>query len=88
MKQSKFTAEQILAIVKEGEAGRKVADLCRAYGIAEQTYYGWKRKYGNMEITDARRLKAMEEENGRLKQLVAELSIQNQILKEVNAKKW
>ena len=57
MKQSKFTDEQILAIVKEGEAGRKVADLCRAYGIVEQTYYRWKAKYGGMELSELQRLK-------------------------------
>src|SRR4051812_8408230 len=64
MKRSKFSDEQILAIVKEGEAGRKVADLCRAYGIVEQTYYRWKAKYGGMELSELQRLKQVEDETG------------------------
>jgi len=88
MKQSKFTAEQILAIVKEGEAGRKVADLCRAYGIAEQTYYRWKAKYGGMELSELQRLKQVEDENRRLKHIVAEQTLDIQALKAVVAKKW
>ena len=88
MKQSKFTAEQILAIVKEGEAGRKVADLCRAYGIAEQTYYRWKAKYGGMELSEMQRLKQIEDENRRLKHIVAEQTLDIQALKAVVAKKW
>ena len=88
MKQSKFTAEQILAIVKEGEAGRKVADLCRAYGIAEQTYYRWKAKYGGMELSELQRLKQIEDENRRLKHIVAEQTLDIQALKAVVAKKW
>src|SRR5438874_11957814 len=88
MKQSKFTDEQILAIVKEGEAGRKVADLCRAYGIAEQTYYRWKAKYGGMELSELQRLKQVEDENRRLKHIVAEQTLDIQALKAVVAKKW
>jgi len=65
MKRSKFTDEQILAIVKEGEAGRKVADLCRTHGITEQTYYRWKAKYGGMELSEMQRLKGLEDENRR-----------------------
>jgi len=82
MKRSKFTDEQILAIVKEGEAGRKVADLCRVNGITEQTYYRWKAKFGGMELSEMQRLKALEDENRRLKQIVAEqtLDIQAQTL--------
>ena len=67
MKRSKYTDEQILAIVKEGEAGRKVADLCRANGITEQTYYRWKAKYGGMELSELQRMKQLEDENRRLK---------------------
>ena len=85
MKQSKFTDEQILAIVKEGEAGRKVADVCRAYGIAEQTYYRWKAKYGGMESGDAKKLKQLERENRKLKHLV---TLDNRALKEVLAKNF
>ena len=75
MKRSKFTDEQILAIVKEGEAGRKVADLCRTHGITEQTYYRWKAKYGGMELSEMQRLKQVEDENRRLKQIVAEQTL-------------
>ena len=75
MKRSKFTDEQILAIVKEGEAGRKVADLCRTHGITDQTYYRWKAKYGGMELSEMQRLKQVEDENRRLKQIVAEQTL-------------
>jgi putative transposase len=88
MKRSKFTDEQILAIVKEGEAGRKVADLCRTHGITDQTYYRWIAKYGGMELSEMQRLKQVEDENRRLKQIVAEQSLDIQALKAVVAKKW
>src|SRR4030095_17109761 len=86
MKRSKFTDEQILSIVKEGEAGRKVADLCRANGITEQTYSRWKAKYGGMELSELQRLKQLEDENRRLKQIVAEQTLDLQALKAVVAK--
>ena len=88
MKRSKFTDEQILAIVKEGEAGRRVADLCRVHGITEQTYYRWKAKFGGMELSEMQRLKALEDENRRLKKLVADLSLDNAMLKDVAGRKW
>ena len=88
MKRSKYTDEQILAIVKEGEAGRKVADVCRTHGITEQTYYRWKAKYGGMELSEMQRLKHLEEENRRLKQIVADQTLDIQALKAVVAKKW
>lgn len=88
MKRSKFSDEQILAIVQEGEAGRKVADLCRAHGITEQTYYRWKAKYGGMELSEMQRLKQLEDENRRLKHIVAEQTLDIQALKAVVAKKW
>ncbi len=88
MKQSKFTDEQILAIVKEGEAGRKVADVCRMHGITEQTYYRWKAKYGGLERNELQRLKQVEDENRRLKHIVAEQTLDIQALKAVVAKKW
>ena len=88
MKRSKFTDEQILAIVREGEAGRKVADLCRTHGITEQTYCRWKAKYGGMELSEMQRLKQVEDENRRLKQIVAEQTLDIQALKAVVAKKW
>ena len=88
MKRSKFSDEQILAIVKEGEAGRKVADVCRAHGITEQTYYRWKSKYGGLELSEMQRLKQLEDENRRLKQIVAEQTLDIQAMKAVIAKKW
>ena len=88
MKRSHYTDEQILAIVKEGEAGRKVADLCRTHGISEQTYYRWKAKYGGMELSEMQRLKQLEDENRRLKHIVAEQTLDIQALKAVVAKKW
>jgi len=88
MKRSKFTDEQILAIVKEGEAGRKVADVWRAHGITDQTYYRWKAKYGGMELSELQRLKQVEDENRRLKHIVAEQTLDIQALKAVVAKKW
>ena len=88
MKPSQFSDEQILAIVKEGEAGRKVADLCRAHGITEQTYYRWKAKYGGMELSDLQRLRQLEDENRRLKQIVAEQTLDLQAMKAVLSKKW
>jgi putative transposase len=86
MKRSKFSDEQILAIVKEGEAGRKLTDLCRTYGITEQTYYRWKAKYGGMELSEMQRLKQLEDENRRLKPIVAEQTLDIQALKAVVAK--
>ena len=88
MKRSKFTDEQILVIVREGEAGRKIADLARTHGITEQTYYRWKAKYGGLELSEMQRLKQLEDENRRLKQIVAEQTLDLQALKAVVAKKW
>ena len=87
MKRSTYTDEQILAIVKEGEAGRKVADLCRTHGISEQTYYRWRTKYGGMDPQMARQLQDLQKENARLKRLVADLSLDRQILQEIVSKK-
>ena len=88
MKRSKFTDEQILAIVKEGEAGRKVADLSRTYGITEQTYYRWKARYGGMDSGEAKKLKHLEDENRKLKHVVADLTLDNRALKDVLSKNW
>jgi len=88
MKRSRYTDEKILAIVKEGEAGRKVADLCHANGITEQTDYRWKAKYGGMELSEIQRLKQLEDENRRLKHIVAEQTLDIQALKAVVANKW
>lgn len=87
MKRSRFSEEQIIGVLKEAET-TTVKGACAKYNISEASYYNWKRKYGGMDVDEARRLRALEDENGRLKRLVADLSIQNQILKEVNAKKW
>ena len=88
MKRSRFSEEQKIAILKEVRAGARVVATCAKHNIAVQTYHGWRRKFGGMELDDARRLRFLEEENGRLKRVVADLTVQNQILKEVNAKKW
>jgi len=88
MKQGKFSVEQIIKILKENEAGVKVADLCRKYGFSDATYYNWKAKYGGMEVSEARRLKQLEDENNRLKKLVAELTLDKQAMEEIIQKKW
>lgn len=88
MRKSRFTEEQIIAALKEHDAGAKVRDLVRKLGVTEHTFYRWRNKYGGMEVSDARKLKALEEENRRLKHLVADLTLDNQMLKAVNAKKW
>ena len=88
MKRKQFTEEQIIGILKEAEAGLKVADLIRKHGIAEGTFYRWRAKYGGMEVSDAKRLKQMEEENRRLKRLVAEQALDIQMLKDVASKNW
>lgn len=83
MKKSRYTEEQIIGILKQHEAGVKTADLCREHGISGPTFYAWKSKYGGLEVSDAQRLRAMEDENRRLKQLVAELSLGQEALKAV-----
>ena len=88
MRKSRFSDEKILAIVKEGEAGRKVADVVRTYGITEQTYYRWKAKYGGMDSGEAKRLKQLEDENRKLKHVVADLPLDNRALKDVLSKNW
>jgi putative transposase len=83
MKKSRFTEEQIIGILKQHEAGVKVADLCREHGISAPTFYAWKSKYGGLEVSEAQRLRAMEDENRRLKHLVADLSLHQEVLKAV-----
>ena len=88
MKRKRFTEEQIIAILKEHEAGFKTVDLCRKHGISEQTFYNWKNKYGGLDVSEARRLKVLEDENRKLKKLLAETMLDNAMLKDLNAKKW
>jgi putative transposase len=88
MKRSRFSEEQIIGILKEGDGESSVKAICAKHNISEATYYAWKKKYGGMDVAEARRLRALEEENGRLKRLVADQAVQIQILKEVNSKKW
>ncbi len=87
MKKSRFTESQILAILKEAEAGRKVREICREYGISEATYYQWKTKYAGMEAADIKRIRDLEAENAKLKKMYAELALINQGLKEFLEKK-
>ena len=87
MKKSRFTETQIIRVLKEVEADRLVKEVCREYDISEATYYNWKAKYGGMEASDIKRLKALEEENRRLKQMYADLSLDHKILKDVVEKK-
>jgi len=86
LKARRYTEEQIIAVLKEGEAGAKVGDLCRKYGMSDASYYSWKAKYAGMTVSDLRRLKALEAESRRLKQLVAEQALDNLTLKELLSK--
>jgi putative transposase len=85
---TRYTEEQLIGILKESEAGAKTQDLCRKYGISTATFYKWRNKYGGLEISEARRLRLLEEENRRLKHLVADLTLDNQALKAINSKKF
>ena len=88
MKRKRFTEEQIIGVLKEHELGAKTADLCRKHGISEATFYNWKSKFGGMDVSEARRLKALEDENRKLKKLLAESMLDNAALKDLLAKKW
>lgn len=88
MKGKRYTEEQIIAVLKEGEAGAKVSDLCRKYGMSDATYYNWKSKYAGMSVSDVKRLKALEEENRRLKQIVGEQALDIRALKDLLSKNF
>jgi putative transposase len=88
MKRSRFSEEQIIAILKEQEAGAKTVDVCRKYGVSGATFYKWKAKYGGMDVSEAKRLKALEDENAKLKRLLAEAMLDNAMLKDIASKKW
>jgi putative transposase len=88
MKRNRFTQEQIIGVLREHEAGAKAADLARKHGISEATLYNWKAKYGGLDVSEARRLKALEDENGKLKRLLADAVLDAAALRELLAKKW
>ena len=88
MKPIRFTEEQIIGILREHEAGAKTADVCRKHGISSATFYKWKAKYGGLDVSDAKRLRSLEDENAKLKRLLAEAMLDNAMLKDIAAKKW
>lgn len=88
MKGSRFTEEQIIGILREQETGSKTADVCRKHGVSEATFYKWKAKFGGMDVSEARRLRQLEDENTRLKKLLADAMLDNAVLKDIAAKKW
>ncbi len=88
MKPRRFTEEQIIGILKQSQAGMKIVDLCRTHGISDATFYNWRTKYGGMEVSDAKRLKVLEDENKKLKQMLADTMLENRAIKDVLSKKW
>jgi len=88
MRRSRFSEEQIISMIKEQEAGSPTAEVCRKYGISSASFYKYKAKFGGMDVSDARKLKALEDENAKLKKLLAEQMLDNAMLKDINSKKW
>jgi putative transposase len=88
MKRSRFTEEQIIGILKEQEAGMSTAEVCRLHGISPATFYKWKSKFGGMEVSEAKRLRSLEDENAKLKKLLAEAMLDIAVLKDITGKKW
>ena len=88
MRNSRYSEEQIIALLKEHEAGMKTADLCRKHGISPATFYNWKAKFGGMDVSDAKRLRHLEDENAKLKRVVADLTLDNVVLKDLVAKNF
>jgi|TARA_B100000767_G_scaffold267571_1_gene286478 putative transposase len=88
MKRSRYSEEKIIEILRENEAGMTVADLCRKHGMSSATFYGWKAKFGGMDVSDAKRLKVLEDENAKLKRLLAEAMLDNTALKDLMSRKW
>ncbi len=88
MARKRYTEEQIIAVLKEGQAGVPTAELCRKHGVSDATIYNWKAKYSGMEVSDVRKMRQLEDENRRLKHLVADLTLDNQALKAINSKNW
>ena len=88
MRKSRFSEEQIIGILREQEAGRPTPEVCRRHGVSGATFYKWKSKFGGMDVSDAKRLKSLEDENAKLKKLLAETMLDNAILKDINSRKW